>query len=262
MLVRHPGQAKTYKLITCDYWWPRLRADITKYVSGCETCQRTKTKRTVPHAPLVPNEIPTRPWEIVSVDLIGPLTESQGHDMILVIVDRMTKAGKFIPVSQDITSLGVAREFRDHVFKEHGIPKKVISDRGPQFVAGFFKELFGLLGIMHNMSTAYHPQTDGQTKCMNQEIEQYLRIYINYHQDNWADWIAITQFSYNDKVHSATGYSLFYMNYGQNLWKGTEPHQSTKRLEAKSFAEQIQMIREEAEVSLKVVVEQMKEQYN
>ena len=113
------------------------------------------------------------------MDLIGPLTPSKGKDMILVIIDRFSKKAYFLPTNTTITSQGVANLYKEHIFKEHGLPKKVISDRGPQFVSGFMKGPYTQLGITANPSTAYHPQTDGQTKRVNQELEEYLRIYIN-----------------------------------------------------------------------------------
>jgi hypothetical protein len=112
----HPGRFKTQELITRDYWWPLIQSDIKRYIEGCEICQRTKSKRSSPAAPLNPNEVPNKPWETISIDLIGPLPESQGHNAILVIVDRFTKGSYFVLTTVEITSLGVAKEFRDHVF--------------------------------------------------------------------------------------------------------------------------------------------------
>jgi len=160
----HPGWFKTQELITRNYWWPLIQSDIRKYIDGWAICQRTKSKRTSPAAPLNPNEIPTKHWEIVSIDLIGPLPESQGFNAIMVVVDRFTKGSHFIPTTIEITSLGVAKEFRDHVFVHHGLPWKVISDRGTQFISAFMTDLFKLLGIEANQSTAYHIWTDGQTE--------------------------------------------------------------------------------------------------
>ena len=111
--------------------------------------------------------------------MIGPLPKSGEYDAILVIVDRFSKKTEAIPTVTTLTSKGVAELYRDHVFKHHGLPQKVISDRGTQFVSNFMTDLFALLGIKHNRSTAFHPQTDGQTEWMNQELEQYLRIFVN-----------------------------------------------------------------------------------
>jgi transposase InsO family protein len=117
---------------------------------------------------------------------------------------------------------GAAVDFCNKVFWYHGLPHKIISDRGPQFVSKFTKALYKLLGITGNPSTAYHPQTDGQTERVNQEIEQYLRIFINHRQNDWSKWLPLAEFAYNDNIHSSTGYSPFYLNLGFHSWKGAE----------------------------------------
>ena len=163
--------------------------DIKWYVAGCERCQATKPNWQPKRNYLHPNEVPQNPWEIVSIDLIGPLLESAGYNRILVIVDRFSKMAQYIPINMNITAQGVAKISWDWVFKDMGIPQKVISDRRPQFVSRFMKELCSWLGIERNPSTAYHPQTDGQTEWVNQELEQYLRLYCNYRQNDWAEWL-------------------------------------------------------------------------
>ena len=134
--------------------------------------------------------------------------------MILVIIDQFSKKAYFLPTNTTITSQGVANLYKEHIFKEHSLPKKVISDWGPQFMSGFMKELYTQLGIMANPSTAYYPQTDGQTECINQELEEYLWIYVNEKQNDWVNWLPIAQFCHNDRQHSTTGYSLFMVTSG------------------------------------------------
>jgi transposase InsO family protein len=261
-LAGHPGQYRTHELITRDYWWPRLLHDVRKYVEGCETCQRTKPRHSRPAAPLHPHEIPTRPWEIISLDLIGPLPESAGHNAILVIVDRFSKMIKVIPSQLEITSSGVARVLRDHVFRHHGLPHKVISDRGSNFVSAFMKEFYSQLGITGNPSTAYHPQTDGQTERLNQEVEHYLRVFTNYHQSDWAEWAALAEFAYNDKVQASTKHSPFYLNYGFHPWKGSSPRREGRVEAAKDFADRMKETRVEAEAALRKAAEDMKRAYD
>ena len=258
----HPGRYKTQELITRNYWWPRINADVSRYVEGCQTCQRVKPRRMAIAAPLSPNEIPTRPWEIVSVDIIGPLPESNGFDAILVFVDRFSKKIEALPCNKEITSLGVAEMYRDHPFKHHGLPRKFISDRGPQFVSKFMTELCKLIGVDRNPSTAFHPQTDGQTERINQEIEQYLRIFVNHRQSDWAEWLPLAQFSYNDKIHSSTGFTPFFLNYGQHPYKGTEPRTKTNNRAAEEFAKNLRDTHAEAEAALKKAAEEMKRFYD
>jgi hypothetical protein len=213
-MAGHPGITKTLELTTRTFWWPNMKKDIEKYIKACHKCQISKPDRQPRAAPLQPNEIPSEPWAVISIDLIGPLVPSKGKDMILVIIDRFSKKAYFLPCNTTITSQGVANLYRDHIFKEHGLPKKVISDRGSQFVSRFMKGLYQTLGIEANPSTAYHPQTDGQTERVNQELEEYLRIYVNKRQNDWVDWLPIAQFCHNDRSHSATGFSPFMITTG------------------------------------------------
>jgi hypothetical protein len=258
----HSGRYKTQELITRNYWWPRIQSDVQKYVSGCQVCQRVKPIRKKPAAPLHPNQIPSRKWGIVSVDMIGPVPEAQGYNAILVIVDCKTKQIIAVPSTIELTALGWAKIYRDHVYAYHGLSDKIISDRGQQFVSKFIKDLYKLLGIEGNPSTAYHPQTDGQTERINQEIEQYLRMFINHRQDDWPEWLPLATFSYNDKVHTSTGYSPFYLNKGEHPKKGIEPIFEVDNQAADDFAHQMQDIQEEASSALKIAQEQMERYYD
>jgi Integrase zinc binding domain/dUTPase len=179
-ITSHTSINGTLKQISRNYWWPTIRRDVQVYVQGCEVCQRTKARTQAKAAPLNPNEIPDQNWEIISTDLIGPLPESKGYNAINVIVDRKTKQAHFIKTNTELSSEGQVKIFRDEIFKHHGLPRKVISDRGPQYISKFMTDLYSLLGIKGNPSTAFHPQTDGQTERINREVEQYLRIWVNY----------------------------------------------------------------------------------
>ena len=132
----------------------------------------------------------------MTMDFIGPLPKSQGYDRILVLVDRLTKQTILVPTHTTLSSLGVAKLLRDHVFKRVGIPEKVIHDRGVEFVSKFMKEFAKMVGLEQGPSTAYHPQTDGQTERINAEVEKYLRAWVNVKQDDWAEWLAIAEFTY------------------------------------------------------------------
>jgi transposase InsO family protein len=155
-------------------------------------------------------------------DVIGPLPESDGRNAILVIVDRFTKRIILEATTIKATSEDIAIILRDRLFRDHGLPKKIIHDRDTRFVGKFMTALCKLLGIKQNPSTAYHPQTDGQTEQANQQIEEYLRIFVNYHQDNWNQWLLLAEFSNNDRIHSATKHTPFFLDYGQHPWKGLE----------------------------------------
>jgi hypothetical protein len=148
------------------------------------------------------------------MDFIEGLPLADGFDTILVIVCRLTKMGLFIPTYRDIDAEDVAMLFLQHVFSKHGTPSDIVSDRGKHFISRFWRSLCNLLDIKANLSTAYHPETDGQTERLNQILEQYLRIYINYQQDDWASLLPLAEFAYNNSTHSATQVTPFFANKG------------------------------------------------
>jgi len=194
-----------HKLITRNYWWPQILEDIKRYVAECKKCQANKPNWQSKTNNLYPNKILQGSWETISIDLIELLPESAGYDGILVIVDHFSKMARYMPINMNITTHGVAKVSWDQVFKDVGISQKVISDWGPQFVSRFMKELCSQLGIEKNPLTAYHLQTNGQTERVNQELKQYLQLYCNYRQNDWAEWLLIVEFSYNNWIHSSTG---------------------------------------------------------
>jgi len=132
----------------------------------------------------------------------------------MTVVDSVSKRVHFVPTHTMVTAEGAARLFLHHVWKLHGLPKRVVSDRGPQFVASFTKELYRLLGVRLSSSTAWHPQTDGQTERVNQELNQFLRLFVNERQNNWYDLLPIAEFQHNNHVHSATQQPPFLLDTG------------------------------------------------
>jgi len=152
----------------------------------------------------------------ISADFITKLPLVQEYDSILVVVDRLTKMVYFILTTEKTSAEGLARLLRDNVWKLHGLPKSIISDSGPQFAVGLMKELNKMLGIKSKLSTAFHPQTDRQTERINQELEQYLRMFIDHRQEQWPEWLGTAEFIYNNKAHSSTRTLPFKANYGQD----------------------------------------------
>jgi len=173
VLAGHFGMSKTYDLISRDYWWPGIRSMIRDYVKSCETCDRAKTARRQPFGLLLPLPISDKPWSALSMDFIVKLPLSRKFDSILVVVDRFNKMAHFVPCRESSTSADLANLVFSHVFKIHGLPSSIISDRVPQFVSQFWKHLLLYLRIDRNLSSARHPQTDGQTERVNQILEQY-----------------------------------------------------------------------------------------
>jgi len=183
----HGGRWKMAELVARNYWWPGVMKEVGRYVDGCDACQRYKNWSKVPAEKLIPNVIPEKPWSHILADFITKLPLAQGYDAILVVYDRFSKIAHFIAITEKTSAEGLAKLFRDHVWKLHGLPESVISDRGVQFAVGMMKELNNLLGIQTKLLTAYHPQTDGQMERTNQELEQYLRVFINHRQEQWPD---------------------------------------------------------------------------
>jgi len=159
----------------------------------------------------------------------------QGYNSILVVVDRLTKMVHFIPTTEKTSAKGLARLFRDNMWKLHGLPKSIISDRGPQFAAGLMRELNKMLGIESKMSTVFYSQIDGQTERINQELEQYLRMFIDYRQEQWLDWLGMAEFTYNNKAYLSTKILPFKENYGQDPRMGFEVRRKEKYKGAEKF---------------------------
>ena len=138
------------------------------------------------------------------MDFVMELPLSSGCDVVMTVVDLVSKQAYFIPMHTTVTAEGAARLFLHQVWKLHGLPKCVVSDRGPQFIARFTRDLYQLLGIKLASSTAWHPQTDRQTECVNQELDQYLWLFVNEQQDDWYDLLPMAEFQHNNHIHSAT----------------------------------------------------------
>jgi hypothetical protein len=203
----HPGIAKTTEQIAKYYWWPGMRDFIIQYIKGCATCQMNKVNINPTKPPIYPiNPVPDAlPFQTIALDFIMKLPESQGYDTSLTITDHdCSKASIFIPCKETIDSEGVTKVYAQHVIPHYGIPKKVISDRDPRFTSNFTKELCRILSIKQNISTAYHPQTDGQSERTNQSLEQYLRIVCAKDQHSWAEWLPLAQYVRNSWPSSTT----------------------------------------------------------
>jgi hypothetical protein len=212
ILAGHPGKNGMTELVSHYYWWPRMAGFISTYVEGCDRCQRY-WKDLHLKALIQPQEVPEGPWQMIGIDLIGPLPVSRGKDAILNIVDHYTKQIHLFPVTTQLTANGVASIYFEQVFPLHGIPKKIISDRGPQFAARSMRALYKRLGIDAGLTTAYHPQANGQVERKNQEVEIYLKLFTGKHQDDWADLLPTAEFVINSRLNSATGYTPFELLY-------------------------------------------------
>ncbi|HEX4850025.1 MAG TPA: integrase [Puia sp.] len=219
-ITGHPGQHKTNLLIKNEYYWPGMTRYINNYVKGCAICQQMKPDTHPLKHPLTPikSEV-TRPFQQVTMDFITDLPPSNGFDSIMVVVDHgLSKGVIYIPTTKKgLDAKKTLELYIDNVWKRFGWPKIIISDCGPQFSSQMFQDTAKAMGINSRMSTAFHPQTDGETERVNQELEIYLRIYCGLEPERWSSYLSMAEFAHNIKVHDATKNTPF------NIILGTEP---------------------------------------
>jgi len=207
------GQDKTTELIRRNFWWPKMNERIIDFVRSCPECQKNKSSHHTPYRLSSPLELPYAPWQSIAMDFMTELLRSEGCDQLWVIVDRFTKMAHFIPLKEK-TALDLARIFAKEIWKNRGLPTDIVSDRDSCFTSEVWREFLKILEIRPRMSTAFHPQTDGQTERLNQTIEAYLRAFVGHEQDDWVRLLPMAEFAYNNSVTTENGVTLFYANYG------------------------------------------------
>src|SRR3954447_17511957 len=217
------------------FYWKKMTKDIKEYVMSCELCQKNKPSQQVPAGLLQPILTPERKWEQVTMDFIVQLPPTKdGYDAIVVFVDRLTKTIKAEPTFTNATAPDIAQVFFKTIFRNFGLPRVIISDRDPKFTSLFWKSLFKTMGTKLAMSTAFHPQSDGQTERANRTLEQVLRNYISYKQDDWDKYLVYAEFAYNNSVQASTGYSPFKLLYSQDAttWSTIATQQESSHVPA------------------------------
>lgn len=213
----HLGRDKTIEQMKRRFTWSKMDQDIELYVKTCEHCQRNKpSQQRTPGLlmPIAPPDSPGHTWTMDYITSLPPCIRS-GNDAIVVFVCKLTKLKHFVACKTNIDAPSTARLFLDHVVRLHGMPERIISDRDPRFTAHFWKAFWAGLGTTLSMSTAYHPQTDGQTENANRTLEIMLRSVINFEQDDWEDHLAAAELAVNNARNETTGLSPFYMFYGR-----------------------------------------------
>lgn len=216
-LAGHLGSDKTYHNMRRTFYWPRMARDVKRYVASCEQCQRNKPQLQPPAGLFKPLDIPSQRWDTISMDFIVKLPKTaRAFDAITVFVDKLSKQVHFCASHTTDSAADVARLFFDQIFRLHGMPRAIISDRDTRFTGKFWAKLTELMGTKLNMSTAYHPQSDGQTERANRTLEEMLRSYVSYNQKDWDLLLPMMEFAYNNSVNPSTGYSPFFLNYGHD----------------------------------------------
>jgi hypothetical protein len=215
--VGHGGAKCSTTFLKKSYYWPNLKEDAEEYVKTCLTCQQNQVFNKKQEGLLRQLPISKGPWESVSMDFMVSLSPSKGCDVIMVVVDRFSKMAHFIPTKESATAQETGRLFFTHMFKHHGLPKDIVSDRDPKFTSKFWRALWKRMGSKLKMSTSFRPQTNGQTERVNLVIQQVLRNYVVADQQDWVDHLELAEFCYNNSKHLVTGDTPFEMVTGKSL---------------------------------------------
>uniref|UniRef100_A0A3B3I4G6 Gypsy retrotransposon integrase-like protein 1 n=1 Tax=Oryzias latipes TaxID=8090 RepID=A0A3B3I4G6_ORYLA len=205
----HGGVHRTLSLIRRRFFWPSMDKDVREYISACTTCARSKTSSSAPAGLLHPLSTPNRPWSHLAIDFVTGLPPSRGNIVILTVIDRFSKMAHFIPLPQLPTATQTANIMVDHVFRHHGIPADIVSDRGPQFISQVWKAFCTALGATVSLTSGYHPQSNGQAERANQELEAALRCLAAQNQQDWSLFLVWIEYAHNTHPSSATGISPF-----------------------------------------------------
>ena len=214
----HLGREKTYRRLTADVYWQGVYEDVRDYVSSCVSCGQNKASNRTASDVLHPLPIPTRRWETISMDFVGPLPKtSKGYDFLLTVVDKFSKMVHLIPCTQKVTASEVAQLVYDGVVRLHGFPERILSDRDSRFTSRFWQALWKLTGTRLAMSTSYHPQTDGQTENVNRVVQDILRAYVSDDRRDWDRYLTATEIAINSSRHASTGYTPYFLNHNQEV---------------------------------------------
>ncbi|XP_025760795.1 uncharacterized protein LOC109200937 isoform X1 [Oreochromis niloticus] len=210
----HPGVSRTIDLLRRNFWWKTLRKDVREYVSACPVCARNKVSTKHPAGLLHPLSTPHRPWSHISLDFVTGLPRSSGKSVILTIIDRFSKAAHFVPLAKLPSASDTAQALIENVFRLHGIPLDIVSDRGPQFTSQVWRTFCSILGAKVSLSSGFHPQSNGQTERLNQELEAALRCVASHNPTSWATYLPWVEYAHNSLTSSATGLSPFEASLG------------------------------------------------
>jgi len=254
----HMGQDKTIELIRRNFWWPKMNERIIDFVRSCSECQQNKASRHQPYGLSSPLELPYAPWQSIAMDFITELPTSDDCNQLWVVIDRFTKMAHFLPLRKEgKTAADLAVIFAQEIWKYHGLPTDIVSDCDSRFTSETWKEFLRLLAIRPCMSTAFHPQTDGQTERLNQTIEAYLRAFVSKEQDDWVRMLPMAEFTYNNSVTVGNGMSPFYANYSFHPMAIDPASTEPLNLASKVYAHWMHTVHDESREGLEEAQERM-----
>ena len=259
----HMGQDKTIELIRRNFWWPKMNERIIDFVRSCPDCQQNKASRHHPYGLTSPLELPNAPWQSIAMDFITELPLSEKCDQLWVVIDRFTKMAHFLPLEKEKkTAADLAVVFAKEVWKHHGLPTDIVSDRDSRFTSETWREFLRSSGIRPRMSTAFHPQTDGQTERLNQTIEAYLRAFVSKEQNDWKRLLPMAEFAYNNSTTTGNGMSPFYANYGFHPVAGGPALSEPLNPASTAYGHWMRAIHDEARIGLEEARERMRRYTN
>lgn len=210
----HPGVRRTLFVAKQRFCWPSMERGIKEYVAACGICARNKTSRQAAVGLLNPLPVPSRPWSDISMDFVTGLPSTEGNTSVMTVVDRFSKMVHFIPLHKLPSAKKTAEVMLSHVFRLHGFPRDIVSDRGPQFVSRFWKEFCSLLDATVSLTSGYHPESNGQTERLNQELETGLRCLVAQNPSTWSKHLIWVEYAHNTLPCSSSGLSPFQCAYG------------------------------------------------
>ncbi|KAL0561149.1 hypothetical protein IC582_001569 [Cucumis melo] len=212
----HPGSTKMYQDLRSVYWWRGMKREVADFVSRCLVCQQVKAPRQCQTGLLQPLSVPGWKWESVSMDFITGLPKTlKSYTVIWVVVDRLTKSAHFVPGKSTYTGSKWGQLYMTEIVRLHGVPVSIISDRDTRFTSKFWKGLQLALGTRLDFSTAFHPQTDGQTERLNQILEDMLRACVLEFSGSWDSHLHLMEFTYNNSYQATIGMAPFEALYGK-----------------------------------------------
>ena len=210
----HAGPERLWQALSQKFYWKRMKADVLEFSRSCDSCQKTKSSNFNKFGFLIPNPIPSRPYQSISMDFIVNLPWSDNFNAIFVVVDRLTKQGSFIPCTTGLTAEEFGELFVKHIVCRFGLPDSIVTDRDPRWTSDFWRGVARFLKTKMALSSAHHPQHDGQTEILNRLLTTMLRAYVADDLSDWSTWLHILEFAYNNAIHGSTGASPNFLMYG------------------------------------------------